>query len=87
MRSKIFKIIAIVVILPAIYYTGLSTGKKQARQECIETVNENCEYICGVGLDFYFPDKEDRKFNNREYLEQDSMVARYQTGNSNKKIR
>ena len=76
MRSKIFIIIAILAILPVIYYTGLSTGKKQARQECIEKVNENCEYICGVGADFYYPDKEDREFNNIEDLEEDSMVAR-----------
>ena len=76
MRSKIFIIIAIVAILPAIYYTGLSTGKKQARQVCIEKVTENCEYICGVGADFYYPDKEDRKINNIEDMEEDSMVAR-----------
>ena len=76
MRSKIFIIIAILAILPAIYYTGLRSGKKQAKQECINTVSENCEYICGVGADFYFPDKEDREFNNIEDLEQDSMVAR-----------
>jgi len=76
MKSKIFIIIVIVSILPAIYYTGLSAGKKQAKQECINTVSENCEYICGVGADFYFPDKEDREFKNIEDVEQDSMVAR-----------
>ena len=76
MRTKIFIIIAILSILPAIYYTGLSTGKKQARQECIEKVSENCEYICGVGADFYYPDKEDRKIYNIDDMEKDSMVAR-----------
>ena len=76
MRSKIFKIIAIAAVLPVIYYTGLTTGKKQARQKCFDTVNENCEYICGVGADFYFPDEENREFNNIEDLEPDSMVAR-----------
>lgn len=76
MRSKIFRIIAIAAILTVIYYAGLSTGKKQARQECIEKVNENCEYICGVGAEFYYPDKEDREFNTIEDMEQDSMVAR-----------
>ena len=76
MRSKIFKLIAIAAILPVIYSTGLTTGKKQARQKCLDTVNKNCEYICGVGADFYFPDKEDREFNNFEDLEENSMVAR-----------
>ena len=66
MRSKIFVIIAIITIIPAIYYAGLSAGQKQARQECIDKVNENCEYICGVGADFYFPDQEVREFNNIE---------------------
>ena len=66
MRSKIFFIIAIFALMPAIYYAGLSVGQKQARQECINKVSENCEYICGVGADFYFPDQEDREFNNIE---------------------
>ena len=64
MRSKIFIIIAIIAIMPAIYYAGLSAGQNQSRQECIDKVSENCEYICGVGADFYFPDQEDREFNN-----------------------
>ena len=59
-------IIAIMAIIPSIYYAGLNTGKKQARQECIDKVNENCEYICGVGADFYFPDQEEGEFNNIE---------------------
>ena len=50
--------------MSAIYYAGLSAGQKQARQKCIDKVSENCEYICGVGADFYFPDQEDREFNN-----------------------
>jgi hypothetical protein len=29
-------------------------------------MNENCEYICGVGADFYFSDQENREFNNIE---------------------
>ena len=33
---------------------------------CIDKVSENCEYICGVGADFYFPDQQDREFNNIE---------------------
>ena len=52
--------------MPVIYYAGLSAGKKQAKQKCIDKVAENCEYICGVGADFYFPDQEDREFNNIE---------------------
>jgi hypothetical protein len=66
MRSKILVIIAIITIIPAIYYAGLSAGQKQARQDCIDKVSENCEYICGVGADFYFPDQEEREFNNIE---------------------
>lgn len=62
MRSKILIIIAILAIMPA----SLSAGKKQASQKCIDKVSENCEYICGVGADFYFPDQEDREFNNIE---------------------
>ena len=63
MRSKKLIIIAILGIIIAVYCAGLSAGQKQARQECINKVSENCEYICGVGADFYFPDQEDREFN------------------------
>jgi hypothetical protein len=76
MRSKILIIIAIVAIVPVIYNAGLSAGQKQARQECINKVSENCEYICGVGADFYFPDKQDRQLNDYEDPDQDSMIAR-----------
>jgi hypothetical protein len=75
MRSKIFIIIAIIAIMPSIYYAGLSAGKKQARKDCIDKVHENCEYICGVGADFYFPDKQDRQLNDYEDPDQDSMIA------------
>lgn len=64
MRSKILIIIAILAIIPAIYYAGLRAGQKQTRQECIDKVSENCEYICGDGADFYYPDKEAREFYN-----------------------
>ena len=66
MRSKKLVIIAILGIIIAAYYAGLSAGQKQARQECINKVSENCEYICGVGADFYFPDQEEREFNNTD---------------------
>ena len=66
MRSKTLVIIAILGIIIAAYYAGQGSGQKQARQECINKVSENCEYICGVGADFYFPDQEDREFNNIE---------------------
>jgi hypothetical protein len=66
MRSKILVIIAILGVIIAAYYAGLGAGQKQARQECINKVSENCEYICGVGADFYFPDQEEREFNNIE---------------------
>jgi hypothetical protein len=70
MRSKTLVIIAILGIIIAAYYAGLGAGQKQARQECINKVSENCEYICGVGADFYFPDQEEREFNNIEDLNQ-----------------
>ncbi len=66
MRSKKLVIIAALGIIMAAYYAGLGAGQKQARQECINKVSENCEYICGVGADFYFPDQEEREFNNIE---------------------
>ena len=70
MRSKKIVIIAILGIIIAAYYAGLSAGQKLARQECIDKVSENCEYICGVGADFYFPDQEEREFNNIEDSDQ-----------------
>ena len=66
MRSKKLVITAISGIIIAAYYAGLGAGQKQARQECIDKVSENCEYICGVGAKFYFPDQEEREFNNIE---------------------
>jgi hypothetical protein len=66
MGSKILIIISILGIIIAVYYAGLSAGQKQARQDCIAKVSENCEYICGVGADFYFPDQKEREFNNIE---------------------
>ena len=76
MRSKKLVIIAILGIIIATYYAGLGAGLKQARQECINKVSENCEYICGVGSDFYFPDKQDRQLNDYDDSDQDSMIAR-----------
>ena len=66
MRSKKLVIIAALGIIIAAYYAGLGAGQKQARQRCINKVSENCEYICGVGADFYFPDQEEREFNDIE---------------------
>ena len=66
MGSKILFIIAISCTIITAYYAGLGAGQKYARRECIDKVSENCEYICGVGADFYFPDQEDREFNNIE---------------------
>jgi hypothetical protein len=60
MRSKILIIIAFLAIVTGAFYSGHSIARKQARQACIDAVNENCEYICGVSADFYFPDKYDR---------------------------
>ena len=66
MRSKTLVIIAISGIIIAAYYAGLGAGQEKARQECINKVSENCEYICGVGADFCFPDQEEQEFNNIE---------------------
>ena len=66
MRSKTLVIIATLGIIIAAYYAGIGAGQKQDRQECITKVSENCEYICEVGADFYFPDQEEREFNNIE---------------------
>jgi len=76
MGFKILIIIATLTIMPAIYSAGLSAGQKQARQDCIDKVSENCDYICGVGADFYFPDKQDRQLNHYKDSDQDSMIAR-----------
>ena len=73
MGSKILFIITTLTIMSAIYYAGLSAGQKQARQECIDKVSENCEYICGVGADFYFPDQEEREINNIEDPDQQEI--------------
>ena len=70
MRFKKLVIIAIFGIIMSAYYAGVGVGQKQARQECIEKVSENCEYICGVGADFYFPDQEERELNNIEDSDQ-----------------
>ena len=76
MRSKILTIIAILAIMPAIYYAGLSAGQKQTRQECIDKVSENCEYICGVGADFYYPDKQDPQLDDTtDQYDRENMIA------------
>jgi hypothetical protein len=78
MRSKIIiYIIAALIILAVAYAAGLNRGQAQARQECIDKVAANCDYICGVGSDFYFPDKQGPDGRQDEYeLVDDSLVAK-----------
>lgn len=79
MRSKIRNQLITVVALAIagfVCFLGYQAGYAAARQECIDAVTENCEYICGVGAEFYYPDEENREFNNIEDSEQDSMIAR-----------
>ena len=60
MRSKILIITGALVVVAMLFTAGYNIGRKQARKECIAAVADNCEYICGVGADFYFPDEYDR---------------------------
>lgn len=78
MRSKIIiYILAALIILAVAYVAGINRGRRVARQECIDKVSENCEYICGVGADFYYPDKQDPDAHQDEYeLVDDSLVAK-----------
>ena len=80
MGSKILSIIAISGIIIAAYYVGMGAGQKHARKECIDKVSENCEYICGVGADFYFPDQEKREFNNIEDPDQQEIRVAHRFG-------
>jgi hypothetical protein len=77
MRSKIILyIIAALIIIAVAYAAGIHRGRRFARQECIDKVSENCEYICGVGADFYFPDKQNPDSRQDDYeLVDDSLVA------------
>ena len=77
MPFKKFTVIISALVLAGLFLsTGYIAGRIDGKKRCIATVDENCEYICGVGADFYFPDEEDREFNNIEDTEQDSMIAR-----------
>jgi len=75
--KHIYWIIGFLIIALVAYCAGIHTGKLQAAQECIDQVAENCDYICGVGADFYYPDKQTPDARQDEYeLVDDSMVAR-----------
>ena len=77
MRSKILITIACLIIVTIAFGAGYNIARKQARQKCIEAVAENCEYICGVGAEFYYPDKHGPRSNDTEDYElvDDSLVA------------
>ena len=73
--KKTFIIIAFLVIALVAYNTGFHTANRQARQECIDKVSENCEFICGVGAEFYYPDKHGPRSDDEYELVDDSLVA------------
>jgi hypothetical protein len=79
MKKYIYLIVAALIIMLVAYLAGLHSGQKQARQECIDQVAQNCKYICGVGADFYFPDKYDPP--EREELPEDLMAFIIERGN------
>jgi hypothetical protein len=65
MRSKTFKIVGWTLLIGSIFLIGynmgvargIGEGIAQEQKHCIKTVAENCEQICGVGRDAYFPDQ------------------------------
>lgn len=57
-QKTIIYLIAILIIILLAFAAGIHTGSRRARQACIDTVAENCDYICGVGKDFTFPDQQ-----------------------------
>jgi hypothetical protein len=69
MKTKIvYYILAALIIMAVAFLAGLAgyhagdrRGRAQAKQRCIDSVMENCEYICGVGADFYFPDQQSQE--------------------------
>ena len=76
MRSKTLIIIAFLVIALVAYNAGFHTAQRQARQKCIDKVAENCEFICGVGADFYYPDKQDPQLDDTaDPYDRENMIA------------
>lgn len=76
-KSKwFFILLAVAIIFLVAFGAGLSRGKSLARQDCIDTVAENCDYICGVGADFTFPDKQTEDPASDFYFYQDAVALR-----------
>lgn len=73
--KTIIFIIAVLIILLVTFAAGIHTGKRYARQVCLDTVAENCEYICGVGADFTFPDQEQETSQDPDEYIEESLVA------------
>lgn len=76
MNKIIYFIIGALIIALLAFAAGMSRGKSLARQACIDQVSENCEYICGVGKDFYFPDLRDQKETDSSYPDETAVAYR-----------
>jgi hypothetical protein len=69
-------IIAFLAGVLVAYNAGFHTAHDKARQECIDKVTENCDYICGVGAEFYYPDQQSPSWSDEQWeLVDDSMIA------------
>lgn len=75
--KKTLIIAACLVVALAVYNIGYYTAKGIARQECIKSVTENCEYICGVGADFYYPDEDTDQWKLDPDAYDGSVIALY----------
>jgi hypothetical protein len=73
--KKTLIIIAFLVGALVAYYAGYHTARKLARQDCIDKVSENCEYICGVGAEFYYPDQQRQRSDDEGEWERENMIA------------
>jgi len=69
------KQVLVLVAMVGMMILGFSIGQERARQACIDAVAENCEYICGVGSDFYYPDQEARESDPDSEPVNDTAIA------------
>ena len=70
-----FFLVAAVIVGVIAFSVGLTRGRSQARQWCIDKVHDNCEYICGVPREnFYYPDMESQEVD--EYLDDNAIAWR-----------
>jgi hypothetical protein len=87
MRSKFIKIggtlVLAVFVLIIGYNMGYKVGVDHEREHCIDAVAENCERICGIGRDAYFPDQvpqqRERELESEE-LAEDAVAMRESHG-------